>query len=194
MSARKTRVFYDCEFLENGKTIDLISIGMVREDTNESLYFANRDMPVRRIRRHKWLMENVVPGLPQGHGDMRNSMPGRWLFHYGDRRVQPRKVIAREVKEFLYRVSEETPGVDLWAWYGAYDHVCLAQLWGPMAYLPGWVPMWTNDLQQEVARAGNPELPQQERGVYNALEGARYGMGVAQWLDLWRADHPECPR
>ena len=33
--------------------------------------------------------------------------------------------------------------------YGAYDHVALAQLSGPMVLLPDGVPMWTNDLRTE---------------------------------------------
>lgn len=178
------RVFYDCEFLEDGKTIDLISIGMVNESTGEELYLVNRDMPVRRIRKHQWLMDNVVPGLPKGHGDMRNSMSRRWLFHYGDRRVQPKAVIADRVARFLTSV----PHLELWAWYGAYDHVCLAQLWGPMIQLPAGIPMWTNDLKQEAQRLGNPRLPEQERGVHNALEDARHNMVRAHVLDRIRSE------
>ncbi len=30
-----TRYFYDCEFLENGNTIELISIGIVADDGRE---------------------------------------------------------------------------------------------------------------------------------------------------------------
>jgi hypothetical protein len=55
-------VCYDTEFLEDGETIELISIGMVAEDGYE-YYAVNRDMPERRIRRHPWLMENVVPNV-----------------------------------------------------------------------------------------------------------------------------------
>lgn len=29
------RIYYDCEFLEDGNTIDLISMGMVAEDGRE---------------------------------------------------------------------------------------------------------------------------------------------------------------
>jgi hypothetical protein len=161
------RVFYDTEFIEDGRTIDLISIGMVAEDGRE-LYLANRDMPVRRIRRHPWLMANVVPHLPRGSGDMRNSMGRRWLFHYGDPRVQPRKVIARKVREFL----AATPDAELWADYGAYDHVVLAQLFGTMMDLPAGVPMFTHDIRQ--LAAGRTDLPEQTSTEHNALADARH--------------------
>ncbi|MEZ7005673.1 hypothetical protein ACBR37_19360 [Streptomyces sp. AD55] len=123
---------------------------MVCDDGRE-YYAVNRDMPVRRIRKHQWLMENVVPHLPKGHGDQRIHMPKRWLFHYADRRVKHRETIAAEVAEFIRAAG---PDVQLWANYGAYDHVALAQLWGRMIDLPEGVPMFTHDIQQEARRLG----------------------------------------
>nr|WP_241836236.1 hypothetical protein [Streptomyces sp. JS01] len=82
----------------------------------------------RKVRQHTWLMENVVPNLPQPHGDWRLHMPERWLFNYRDPAVKSRPRIAREVAEFIRAAG---PDVELWANYGAYDHVALAQLWGP---------------------------------------------------------------
>lgn len=174
-----TAIDYDLEFLEDGRTIELISIGMVCDDGRE-YYAVNRDMPVRRIRKHEWLMENVVPDLPQGHGDQRLSMPKRWLFHYADRSVKPRDRIAAEVAAFI----RATPDVELWANYGAYDHVALAQLWGPMIALPDGVPMFTNDIQQEARRLGVgwDGLPKQDGGEHNALADAKHNQTVRRWL------------
>lgn len=53
--------------------------------------------------------------------------------------------------------KEEHPGfterkpspVELYAWYGAYDHVALCWLFGKMLELPDHMPMFTNDLKQE---------------------------------------------
>jgi hypothetical protein len=77
-------VDYDLEFIEyrtgwlrKRYTIELISIALVADDGRE-YYAVNRDMPVRRIRKHKWLMKNVVPHLPKGRGDQRIHMPKRW--------------------------------------------------------------------------------------------------------------------
>lgn len=171
------KLFYDTEFIENGKTIDLISIGVVAEDGRE-YYAVNADADWRRVRRHPWLMENVVPHLPKAYGDARNHMPRRWLFNYADPSVKPRPTIADEVRAFI----QETPGAELWAWYGAYDHVALAQLWGRMIDLPKGVPMWTNDLKQEVARLGNPTLPKQDSAEHNALADARWVKAAYEWL------------
>lgn len=178
------KIFYDTEFLEDGRTIDLISIGMVTEDGRE-YYAVNRDMPVRRVRGSKWLMENVVPSLPKGSGDLNNSMSSRWLFHYGDPVVKRRNRIAREVQEFIVAAG---PDVELWAWFAAYDHVVLAQLFGPMVSLPHGIPMWTNDLQQEAARlskraAWDDPLPAQKSGKHNALEDARHNRVLGSYLE-----------
>jgi len=175
-----TAIDYDLEFLEDGRTIELISIGMVCDDGRE-YYAVNRDMPVRRIRKHKWLMENVVPHLPKPHGDWILHMPKRWLFNYRDPAVKPRKQIADEVMDFIRATG---PDVQLWANYGAYDHVCLAQLWGRMIDLPDGVPMFTNDIQQERARQGLAwdDLPKQEGNEHNALADARHNQTVRRWL------------
>ncbi|MEH0586220.1 3'-5' exoribonuclease [Streptomyces sp. B21-106] len=175
------RIFYDTEFLEDGRHIDLISIGIVAEDGRE-YYAVNRDMPVRKIRKHKWLMENVVPSLPKGHGDRRNHVPRSWLFDYADPVVKRRARIADDVMDFIRASGDD---VQLWADYGAYDHVALCQLWGRMIDLPEGVPMFTNDIQQERARLGLnwDELPQQESGEHNALADARHNLVRAQYLD-----------
>ena len=168
-----TRIWYDTEFLEDGRTIELISIGLVREDGAE-YYAVSKDAakrPLRRrIRKHEWLMANVVPSLPKWSGDANLYAPRRWLFNYSHPAVKPRHVIAREVRGFILGV----PNPSLWAWYGAYDHVVLCQLWGQMIDLPKGVPMWTNDLKQEAERLGNPDLPSLP-GVteHNALSDAR---------------------
>lgn len=174
-----TRIFYDTEFLEDGRTIDLISIGMVRESDGAELYLVNRDMPLRRIRKHNWLMKNVIPSLPQGRGDRRNRVPNSWLFDYCDPLVKRRTIIAAEVRRFI----TATPDPQLWAWYGAYDHVALAQLFGPMIDLPDGIPMWTNDLRQECERLRNPRLPEQPEGEHNALADARHNLVRARYLD-----------
>jgi hypothetical protein len=167
------RYFYDTEFLEDGRTIELISIGIVAEDGRE-LYLVNRDAPWKRIKKHEWLMANVVPKLPQPHGDWINQMPKRWLIDFWDPNVRGRGAVARRVRDFLLNPLHVKGPVELWADYGAYDHVALCQLFGRMIDLPDGVPMFTNDFQQAWRVAGRPELPKQEAGAHNALEDARH--------------------
>ena len=55
----------------------------------------------------------------------------------------------------------DRPGeqLELWAWYAAYDHVVLAQLWGAMPALPREIPRFTKDLRQLWDDRGRPTLP-----------------------------------
>lgn len=180
-----TKYWYDTEFHEDGTTIDLISIGIVAEDGRE-YYAVNSDADWERIKHHKWLCENVIPHLPLSWGV---NEPGPYTFGSGysfivnrrDTRVKPRWVIANEVRDFLL-TGESEP--ELWAWYGAYDHVALCQLWGRMIDLPKGVPMWTNDLRQEVERLGNPTLPEPDGIKHDALADAKRLQWKAQYLGL----------
>lgn len=160
------KIWYDTEFLEDGRTIELISIGMVREDGKE-YYAINGNMPWTRILNRDWLVENVVSQLPTLHGTA-------YLDHdHPD--VKPNYVIKNEVEAFLLDASiDSSSPMSLWSWYGAYDHVALCQLWGPMVDLPFFVPQYTNDIKQEFARCGNPTAPSHEGNEHNALADAHY--------------------
>lgn len=185
-----TKIWYDTEFLEDGRTIDLISIGMVAGDGRE-YYAVNSDANWDLIRKNDWLVRNVVPSLPvTGRTSLDaylknhpNSFPRPSIDLVGpdirDTRVKPHWVIANEVRDLILA----TPDPQLWAWYAAYDHVALAQLWGRMIDLPKGVPMWTNDLKQECERLGNPDLPSLP-GVkeHNALSDAREVAFRHEWL------------
>lgn len=174
------RIYYDTEFIEDGRTIELISIGMVAEDGRE-LYAVNRDMPVKRIAKHDWLRANVVPSLPRIHGDRRHYVSARrnpLALDFDHPAMLNRDRIARMVQAFITL----TPEPELWVWYGAYDHVALAQLFGRMIDLPEGVPMWTNDLKQECMRLGNPQMPEQTVGVHNALADARHNKMMGDYL------------
>lgn len=192
------RIFYDTEFLEDGRTVELISIGLVADDGRE-YYAVNSEAPWDRIKQNDWLVRNVLPSLPlTGRTSLDtylanhpNSHPRPPLSLVGpdtrDARVKPHQVIANEVRDFILA----GPDPSLWAWYGAYDHVVLCQLWGPMITLPKGVPMWTNDLKQEAERLGNPDLPALP-GVteHNALSDAREARHRYDWLLAQKTGQP----
>lgn len=161
------KIFYDTEFLEDGHTVDLISIGMVTEDGRE-YYAVNAEMPVDRIRTHKWLMDNVVPSLPMVNPRNRMVLDVDRKSHL----VKPSWVIANEVRNFV--LQDKDP--ELWAYYCAYDHVALCQLYGPMVELPNGVPMFTHELMQLWENAGKPEKPPQYAGAHNAMVDARWNL------------------
>lgn len=194
------KYFYDLEFLEDGYTIDLISIGMVCEDGRE-YYAVNSDMPVERIGNHDWLCKNVVPHIPVNMTDksvnmLRNAINGMAEFNrmnpltfQVDKRitcVKPKFVIANEVQDFLF-----LPGVsdkivhdpELWAYRCAYDHVGLCQLWGALVHTPPGLPRYTNELASLRKQLGYPDIPEQDKqGAHHALNDAKYNMAVYHHL------------
>lgn len=181
------KIYYDTEFFDDGKTIELISIGMVAENGDE-LYCISGDLNFSRFYYDDWHIANTLPSLPyelRTFGDK-----GRIIKAIEDHpdaaRIMSRDRIRDNVLKFIIEHSD--PKVALWAWYGSYDHVVLAQLWGKMTNLPyGVVPMWTNDLRQEVQRKSdllNFEigLPAQPDGQHNALADARWLKYRAEYL------------
>jgi hypothetical protein len=170
------KIYMDWEFLEDGETIAPISVALVREDGRE-YYAVFADMPVSRIMKHDWLRANVVPSLPIIRHD--GIRPLRKPFLDGS---HPDVKSTSRIRSGVCQFIVDTPSVELWGWYSAYDHVCLAQLFGRMIDLPTGIPMWTNDLKQEHLRLGEPRLPEQESGVHNALADARHIKVMAEHL------------
>jgi hypothetical protein len=158
------RYFYDCEFIEDGRTIDLVSIGVVDEYGREFYAISTEFDPAPAV---PWVRRNVLDRLPSpGHPAWRS-----------------RERIRDELYEFLVAplAGEE---MELWAWYASYDHVVLAQLWGRMPDLPRDIPRFTKDLRQLWDDRGRPTLPQAEQQRHDALVDARHN------LARWRALQP----
>ncbi|WP_239128130.1 3'-5' exoribonuclease [Planobispora siamensis] len=156
----------------------LVSIGMVADDGRE-LYAINADLELSAVYAHPWLRAHVYPHLPltsHAGGARCRCVAGHLDRNHPD--VHPRAKIARMVQAFI----TATPQPRLWAWYGAYDHVVMAQLFGTMADLPGNVPMYTCDVKQECDRLGNPQLPEQTAGAHHALADARHVQRMRRFL------------
>lgn len=141
------RYFYDLEFGDTATVVSLVSVGVVAEDGREYYAVSSEFDPLAV---HPWVAENVLPLLPPA---------STW---------KPRSVIAAELEDFF--------GHDpvWWAWYGAYDHVALCQLWGAMPDLPRAFPRLTLDVRQLWEHLGRPPLPVQEAGLHDALLDARH--------------------
>lgn len=157
------RWYYDTEFLEDGKTIELLSIGLV-SDTGQTYYAVNEEFPMMRGRADPFLKQHVLPKI------------GSAMF------FRSRKRIAQDVQSVL---SAHGGDIELWADFGAYDHVALCQLFGRMMDLPKGIPYFTNDLSQELRRLGvrRSELPQgNPEDEHNALSDARVLRTQHQYL------------
>jgi hypothetical protein len=176
---KQVKIFYDTEFLEDGHTIDLISIGMVNYETGDILYAVSNEFDTRRVAKNDWLMENVMSSIPHDQFVVTDFQGARVVkdIHPTGPDVMSRDEIRIRIEDF---VSGWWP--DFWAWYGAYDHVALCQLWGKMIDLPKGMPMMTSDLKQLHKMAGSPNMPEQPPGKHNALEDALFNVTRYQYL------------
>ena len=171
------RYWYDTEFIEDGKTIDLISIGVVAQDGRQ-YYAQNEDCHFRRA--SAWVRANVYPHLLEF--DMKRQRPIIDAYCAPSRRHvwQKRAWIANNLRAFCDPEVNGTP--EFWGYYSAYDHVALCQLFGPMINLPlGW-PMYTRDIKQWCDALGNPQLPEQHESEHNALADAQWNKRAWEFL------------
>ena len=170
------RYWLDTEFIEDGKTIDLISIGMVAEDGRE-LYAENKECDLSRA--NEWVKENVLRHL-YSH-DTENRIKGNKFSRDGGRGGWlTRAEIAREIRLFC---DPETYGLpEIWGYYADYDWVAFCQLFGCMIDLPKGFPMYCRDLKQLCDHCGNPELPKQSSTEHHALADARWNHEVHNFL------------
>lgn len=149
------KVFYDFEFLENGETIVPASVGMASDD-GRTLYCVNSDFDWSLSgSQMDWLNLNVKPHLfnvPDGVDVCNCSL----------------KTIASNVKMFLSHFEN----FELWGYYSSYDHVALAQLFGPMVNWP-FETMYTNDIKQLMSmyKIKKNLLPKNSK-VHNAMYDA----------------------
>lgn len=214
---------YDLEFVADGKTIDLVSLGAKSGD-GRTLYVVNREMDQKKLLASDWMRKNVWPhlplkDLPERSGELGqyvkktcrcapvnpeasrsqqeyscHCMNGRLDMDHPD--VRPIGQIRRLVSDFIYACHPAGQDIDrsnihMWAWYGAYDHVCLVQsLWGEMVKLPPHVPMLTHDLKSEAMRLGNPKMPAQKGTEHNALADAEGNHLKARFLWGLATDNP----
>ena len=175
------RYYYDCEFIDDGLTIDLISIGMVAEDGRE-FYAISTEFVANKA--SDWVKENVLIHLPKietkiyslgkdvrGIGVSNTHIPDEY---------KSRLEIKNSILDFCNPEKYGKP--EFWAYYADYDHVALCQLFGTMMDLPkGW-PMYTCDIKQLCDSLGNHKLPEQKEGEHNALADARHNRVMYEYL------------
>jgi hypothetical protein len=154
------RYFYDCEFIEDGATVDLVSIGVVDESGREFYAVSTEFDPTRAI---DWVRRNVLDKLPAP----------------SDAAWRSRQQLRADLLAFLTASDEP---IELWAWMSAYDHVVLCQLWGDMRALPRTIPRFTHELRQRWEATGSPPLPPPPPDQHDALADARHNL--ARWQSM----------
>jgi hypothetical protein len=168
------KYFYDTEFIEDGKTIELLSIGIVSED-GRKLYCESNEADLSKA--DDWVKKNVISTL--WHKQKDKSQYNEWTkANTGG--FCSRRDIAYKIKKFCDISSYGKP--EFWAYYADYDHVALCQLFGKMIDLPKDWPMYTNDIKQLCVSMGNPRLPDQSTTEHNALNDAEWCKEAYLWL------------
>ncbi len=153
------KYWYDTEFIEDGITIDLISIGIVCEDGRE-LYMQSAEFDAEKA--NEWVKENVLPHL------LASCL------------LTSRVAIRDAILAFMDPEKYGKP--ELCGYYSAYDHVAFCQLFGTMMDLPKGFPMYTRDIKQLCDSLGNPRLPEQGKNEHNALQDAKWNKQAWEFL------------
>jgi hypothetical protein len=181
MNAPVTRFFYDTEFVEDGHTIDLLSFGMVCETSANEFYHVNRDADWVAAFNNDWIRQNVMDSIAHSVYPKSTGLEVEITEKYPV--ALTKNSIARELVNYVETNLPENHTPEFWAYYAAYDHVAMAQLFGRMLDLPAFFPMHTMDLKQLAVMKGNIRLqPKQEDGEHNALADARHNLAMFRWL------------
>ncbi len=157
------RFFLDTEFLDLGRTLELVSIGVVAEDGRE-FYAISREFDPARA--NAWVRAEVLPRLEP-------EEPGVW------------RTVAGIREGLLEFVGPGEP--EFWSWGGsAYDWLLVIQLLGGAEALPeGW-RYHANELQQWCLMMGldtdDPRLPKESEVPHHALADARAVKAIWEFL------------
>jgi len=182
------KYFIDTEFIEDGQTIDLISIGIVCEDGRE-FYGINWDCDFKHA--SKWVQENVLIHLPFRPVNEPTPNTQNWYT---------KKDLKLAVLDFLgctygtpgslcpgkYYLSNHISKPEFWGYYADYDWVVFCQLFGRMIDLPQGFPMYCRDIKQWCDQLGNPKLPEQGKGEHSAIADAKWNKTAWEFLQKWQ--------
>ena len=158
------RFFYDTEFIEDGTTIDLVSIGVVDETGREFYAVSTQFDPDKAI---PWVRRNVLEQLPPP----------------ADKAWRSRERIREDLLAFLTgparrsscgRGSPPTTTSPC-ASCGARCPRC-----------PRPIPRFTRELRQRWDDLGQPPLPPKPTGTHDALVDARYNLARWQAMEAAR--------
>lgn len=166
------KYFFDTEFIEHATGIQLVSIGIVRED-GHSFYGESCSFDERLADR--WVKDNVISKLRFynshiGIGRSAGATHGQMSVHecFGT------EIFLREKLLSWLSVDVEP---EFYAYYASYDWVVFARIFGRLIEKPEHFPMWVIDLKQMMWERGltkewkQKNLPDPE-GEHNALVDA----------------------
>lgn len=205
------KYFLDTEFheykptLTNINTIELISIGIVREDGKE-LYLVSRNFSVISAFDNEWLKENVLRNIFNEFNDD-EKRKFNWIQY--QEVVSGKGISNSEIKQEIIDFVGDDENPTFYGYYADYDWVVFCWLFGRMIDLPRNFPMYCRDLKQmldervsaehlsELHSHGHSTLslekvkslsnhPKQEN-EHNALADARWNKKLYEFLfQTWK--------
>lgn len=226
------KLFFDTEFIECVKqrtflgvnigrpvpTIDLLSIGLVRQD-GVSFESLNAEAELDYAWKHEFVRENVLAKIYEQHlhGDMRNHYrfslaTMRWVFRrWGMSRADLATNLARLAGAYRnigtggmplswqrydegHRYYVHAP--EFWAYYADYDWVAWCQLFGSMNDLPVGLPKFCADLHQRRLSLGisndeKRDLCPDWASEHSALSDAKWNYQLDACLDAFEFHYHE---
>lgn len=161
------RIFFDFEFMEDGRLIIPLSLGMVTEGGTQGYWEFNSD----RSLANDWVKEHVLPHL----GPMRSTLA------------------PATIRDEVLAFAGEDP--TFWGYYCDYDWVCLCQMFGRMVDLPATWPKFALDLRQVMYHFAIDRslLPPLGEKVHHAMVDAlwnRHAWQVMKGMIRGEGDHP----
>lgn len=151
----RTNIYFDFEFIDDGREIVPLSLGMCTND-GKHLY---REYPFDPARANDWVREHVFPQLDKPRIGWEKSS-----------RAVNASIIESWVKDAC---GDNKP--QFWGYFPSYDWVCLCQHYGAMMQMPkGW-PFRPGCLMQLADYLGvaRDDFPKQV-GEHHALNDAKW--------------------
>ncbi len=168
----KCRMYLDTEFIDDGKRLYLISIGVCTDvdQPKHEFYAEVHDSEIPWYLASPWVLEHVRPLL------------------IGDDCQLPKRQLAAQLATFVAERAGMGDPLEWWTHCGSYDWVVTSQLYGPLVERPrGW-PFNTFNIEQYAHHRGVPmkavkaAVPD-PRENHNALADARWNRAVVHFLD-----------
>lgn len=128
----QVNIYFDFEFIDDGKSIIPISLGMCTHTPEDSPGPAGSTIPHELYLEYQfdpaqasdWVRDHVFPNLEQPVGFIGTG--------------HKRHIVAQEVERWVASVCGESKP-KFWGYYPSYDWVCLMQHWGTLMQKPkGW--------------------------------------------------------
>lgn len=150
-------------------TIELISIGIVRED-GEEFYAISKEFDVPAAWDNEWLRKNVLQPICSETLGQTNQ---NYLNNDLELVLQNNGLSRQRIKDLILNFIGDDMNPVFYGWHADYDYVVFVQIFGGMKGYPKGFPFYFRDLKQTIDER-NLAIHQPENNAHNALNNARW--------------------